>query len=106
MNLDDSSGNTITLPADPDEYNVSSGIICQEIHWSVNSIYECQPKEQLIKYYHASLSSRSNYTLAAAAKVGYLIGFPGLDAKAINHHIGVEGDNEMNHLRQLPSETQ
>ena len=75
------------------------------IGYSVNSIYECQNKEQLIKYYHASLGSHTRRTLATAANRGYLKGLPGLTAEAINKNIGVEEATEMGHMREMPSGT-
>ena len=75
------------------------------MNWSVNNFYECENKDQLIKYYHASLCSYPKRTLVAAAKAGYLKGFPRLDATAINRHIGVEDTTEMGHMRQIPSGT-
>ena len=66
----------------------------------VNSIYECENKEQLIKYYHASLCSHPKTSLIAAADAGYLRGCPGLDAASIRKHIGVEYATEMGHMKQ------
>ena len=105
MILENEGGNRLTLPPDPDEYDASSGTIYQTMNWSVNNIYECENKDQLIKYYHASLCSYPKRTLAAAAKAGYLKGFPGIDATTINRHIGAEDATEMGHMRQLPSGT-
>lgn len=39
-----------------------------------NSIYECENKEKLLKYYHASLCSHPETSLIAAADAGYLRG--------------------------------
>ena len=105
MNLDDNCGNRLTLDYDADEYDVSSGHLYQLLQFSANNIYECENKKQLIKYYHAALCSHPKRTLSAAAKAGYLQGFPSLDAPAINRHIGVEDATEMGHMRQAPGGT-
>ena len=55
-----------------------------------NSIYECENKEQLTKYYHASLCSHPKLVLIVAADAEYLRGCPGLNASAIRKFIGVE----------------
>ena len=68
-----------------------------------NSIYECENKDQLIQYYHASLCSHPKSVLIAAADAGYLRGCPGLDASAIRKYIGVEYATEMGHMKQLQS---
>ena len=47
-------------------------IIMQTVHWSVNSVYESENKEQLRKYYHASLGSHTRQTLYTATKACYL----------------------------------
>ena len=54
------------------EYDRSNGLVMSAIQWSVNSIYECQNREQLIKYYHASLGLHVKLTLQAAARAGRL----------------------------------
>lgn len=42
-----------TIPAfEPNLSNSCNGLIMQAINWSVNSIYEYENKEQLLKYYH------------------------------------------------------
>ena len=41
--------------ADPADSDAISGAICMTIGYGVNTIYECQNKHQLIKYYHAAL---------------------------------------------------
>ena len=103
MSLNNTRGNRVTPDADPDEYDMSKGTLCQALHWSANNIYECENKGQLIKYYHAALYSHPKRTLVAAAKAGYLNGFPGLDADAINRHVGIEVFTEMGHMRQSTS---
>ena len=72
---------------------------------SANNIYECQNKQQLIKYYHAALGSHPKRTLVAAAKKGYLKGLPGLTTEAINKFIGVEDAIVMGHMRESPNGT-
>ena len=68
-----------------------------------NSIYECENKEQLIKYYHASLCSHPKTVLIAAADAEYLRGCPGLNATAIRKFIGIEYATEMGHMKQIQS---
>ena len=68
-----------------------------------NSIYECENKEQLIKYYHASLCSHPKTVLIAAADAEYLRGCPGLNATGIRKYIGVEYATEMGHMKQIQS---
>jgi hypothetical protein len=94
MDLNDTRKNRITPTANPaeynTEYNLDSGTICQSLNWSANNIHECKSTEQLIKYNNASLGLHPKRTLPAAASAGYLQGCPGLTAKSINRHIGVE----------------
>ena len=97
--------NRITPPTDPEEYNVSQGMVMSadvDIKWSINSIYECANTKQLIQYYHASLGSHPKRTLVAAIKRGYLKGFKGLTTKRVNTHIGVEYATEAGHMRAHP----
>ena len=61
-----------------------------DIDYHVYSIYECSNKEQLIKYYHASLGSHPKTTLIAAANAGYLKGCPCLTSSAISKFIAIE----------------
>jgi len=67
----------------------------------VNSIYECQNKEQLTKYYHSALGSHPKTTLIEAANAKYLRGCKGLDATAIRKYIDVEEATEMGHMNQI-----
>jgi len=80
-------------------------MVMSAIHWSINSIYECENKGQLIKYYHRSLGSHPKTTLMAAAKAGYLKGLPGLTAEAIGKFIKIEEATEAGHMRQMPRGT-
>ena len=66
----------------------------------VLSVYECENKQQLIKYYHASLGSHPKQTLIEAANAGYLKGCPGLTAAAIRKYVSVEDATEMEHMKQ------
>ena len=90
MSLVDYRTHRIVPEFEPDLENPSNGLIMQTIHWSMNSIYEYESKEQLIKYYHASLGSHTRYTLYTAAKTSYLQGCPGLSPEAINKYILIE----------------
>ena len=74
--------------------------IVTDIDFQVSSTYECNNKEQLTKYYHASLDSHPKSTLIAAAKKGFLRGCPGFTAAAISKFIGIEEATEMGHMRQ------
>ena len=103
MSLQDDGTTRLTPDTDPSEYDGSNGMVMSAITWSVNSIYECQNKNQLIKYYHASLGSHPKRTLAAAARAGYLQGCPGLTQDAINKFIDVEEATEMGHMRAAPA---
>ena len=105
MNLEDDGGSQLTPTYDADEYDVSSGNLYQMMQHSANNIYECENKNELIKYYHASLCLHPKRTLSAAAKARYLRGFPSLGAPAINRHIGVKDATEMGHMRQAPGGT-
>ena len=95
--LTSEGGQQIQPETSPEEYDPSEGAILQA---SVNAIYECENKEQLIKYYHAALGSHTKTTLTAAANRGYLRGFPGLQAEGISKFIGVETATEMGHMKQ------
>ena len=105
MSLTDDNVGPIQPPADPSEWDPNSRTVCQAVQFSANNIYECQNKEQLLRYYHASLASHPKRVLAAAAKAGYLQGCPGLTAEAINKFIDVEDATEMGHMRQQPAGT-
>ena len=103
MSLEDDGVNNIIPETHHSEYDSIDGLEEATMNWSVNSIYECDNKEQLIKYYHASLGSHVKSTLAFAAKAGYLQGCPGLTAEAINKFISVEEATEMGHMRKTPA---
>ena len=96
--LTSEGGHRIMPDTPPDEYDPKDGLI---FNASVNSIYECENKEQLIQYYHASLGSHPKNTLIAAADAGYLRGCPGLDSTSIRKHIGIEVATEMGHMKQV-----
>jgi hypothetical protein len=90
-------GERITPHTSPEEYDPTSGIVFQA---EINSIYECENKEQITKYFHASLGSHPKATLIEAANSNYLRGCPGLDATAIRKFIAVEDATEMGHMKQ------
>ena len=71
MSLVDDGTERVVPETDPLEYDGSSGLVLSAIQWSVNSIYECQNREHLIKYYHVSLGSHVKSTLQTAARAGY-----------------------------------
>ena len=103
MSLVDDGINRIVPETDPAEHDGSDGIIMSAIQWSVNSIYECENKEQLVNYFHSSLGSHVKSTFVAAARAGYLQGCPGLTAEAINKFIMVEEATEMGHMTKAPA---
>ena len=103
MNLTDDKVGPCQPPVDPSEWDPNSHTLCQNVKFSAFNIYECQNKDQLLQYYHASLGSHPKRVLAAAAKAGYLQGCPGLTAEAINKFIGVEDATEMGHMQQQPA---
>ena len=74
------------------------------IQYHVASVYECNNKEQLTKYYHSSLGSHLKTTLVSAAKSVNLWGLPGFNAKSISKFIGVKDATEMGHLKQIQNE--
>ena len=49
FNITPDEGNRITPLLDEEECDVASGMVLSAISWSINSIYECENKEQLIK---------------------------------------------------------
>ena len=65
----------------------------------VLSVYEWKNKQQLIKYYHASLWFHPKRTLIEAANEGYLNGRPGVTAAAIRKYVSVEDATEMGHTK-------
>ena len=72
----------------------------------VLSVYKCENKQQLIKYYHASLGSHHKLTLIEAANAGHLKGCPGLIAASISKYVSVEDDTDMGHMKQKQQGTQ
>ena len=68
ISLTSKGGDRITLDTD---WTNDSNDTC---NMQANSIYECEHKEQLIKYYHASFCSHPKSSLIAAADAGYLQG--------------------------------
>ena len=103
MSLTDDGTPNIIPESDDINFDHTNGMIMSAMEWSVNSIYECQNKEQLMKYYHASLGSHPKSTLSNAASAGYLQGCPGLTQQAINKFIMVEDATEMGHMKKTPA---
>ena len=85
------------------EFDTQTGTLYTTVNWSANNVYECQNQQQLIKYYHAALSSHPKRTLAAAAKSGYLQECPGLTAKVISKFLGTDETTKKGHMKQTPS---
>ena len=63
MQFDEASGGVAPL-----------ALVHESINATINALYECENKRELIKYYHAALGSHPKTTLMAAAKAGYLYG--------------------------------
>ena len=82
----------------PEEYDPSSGMVL--------SVYECENKQQLIKYYHASLGSHPKRALIEAANTGYLKGCLGLTEAEISKYVSVEDARDMGHMKQKQHGTQ
>ena len=120
FNLTSKGGGRITPHTDPAEFNTSNGMVLAsiekpvvsnsntfpsmlecDIDYHIYSIYECPNKEQLIKYYHASLGSHPKTTLIAASNAGYRKGCPGPIASDISKFIAIEDATEMGHMKQL-----
>ena len=93
FDLTSKGGAQITPHTDPEEFDTSNGMVLSsiekpvisnsntaqsileyDINYHVYLIYYFSNKEQLIKYYHASLGSHPKTTLIAAANAGYLKG--------------------------------
>ena len=72
----------------------------------VLSVYECENKQQRIKYYQESLGSHPKRTLIEAANAGYLKGCPVLTAAAISKYVSVEDAMKMGHMKQKQQVTQ
>ena len=89
MSLVDDGTERVVAETDRSEYDGSNGLVMSVIQWSVNSIYKCQNREQLVKYYHASLGSHVKSTFQAAARAGYLQGCPGLYLDGNNKYVAV-----------------
>ena len=81
MSLQDGGINLLSPETNPIKYGRSNGMVISVMSWSVNSIYECKNKHQLIKYYHANLE--------VTARAVYLQGCPGLTQDTINKLITV-----------------
>ena len=101
MSLTSKGGSRITPDTEQEVYIAADGMIMATIQYHVRSIYECDNKEQLTKYYHSSLGSHPKTTLNTAAKSGYLRGCPESDAKSISKLIAVEDTTEVGHLKQI-----
>ena len=60
------------------QYDVKAGMVLsavhEGVHMTINAMYECENKRELIQYLHAALCSHPKSTLMAAAKAGYLHG--------------------------------
>ena len=85
------------------EFDGRTGLIYALLHQShnesINALYECRNKEELIKYLHASLCSHPKTILIAAAKAGYVRGFPALTAESIARYIRINEATEAGHMR-------
>lgn len=88
------------------QYDIKAGMVLSTVHegvnMTINAMYECENKRELIQYLHAALCSHPKSTLMAAAKAGYLHGFPGLTAEAIGKYVKIEEATEAGHMRATP----
>ena len=101
MALTSKVGNRVTPDMVEEDLNAADGMITAPIQYHVHSIYECDNKEQFIKYYHSSLGSHPQTTLISATKRGYLRGLPGFNAKVISKFIAIEDATKIGHLNQI-----
>lgn len=68
--------------------------------FQVHSVYDCQGEKEITRFYHATLFSPVKSTLIKAVKKGYLRGWPGLKAQAIQVHIRNEEATVKGHMNQ------
>ena len=101
MALTSKGGNRITPDTEEEDLQTADGMTMATIRYHVHSVYKCNNKEQLIKYYHSRIGFHPKTTLISAAKSGYLRGLPGFNAKAISKFVAIEEATEMGHLRQI-----
>ena len=74
------------------------------IQWTVNLVYECENKEQLIKYYHVSLGYTQNtHSMPRPRQANCKSALAYLSPEAINRFISVEDTTEMDHMRATPA---
>ena len=97
ISITSEGGERITPSTPKEEWDPTSGIVFQA---TANAVHECTGKEQVARYFHASLGSHPKSTLVAAAKAGYLRGCPGFDAATISKYIDVDDATEMGHMKQ------
>ena len=57
-------------------------------------------QRELVKYYHAVLFSPAKQTWLKAINKGFFIGWPGLNAKAVQKHLTTQVSTIMGHLKQ------
>ena len=90
-------------------YDVKAGLVLSAMHEGMNdsltTLYQCGNLRELVQYLHACLFSHPKSTLNAAAKVGYLRGFPGLTVENISKYINVSYETEAGHMRATPHGT-
>ena len=84
--LTSEGGGRITPDTPPKEYDPTSSVVFQV---ELNPIYECEKKEQLVRYYHARIVSHPKLTLLEAENYNYLRGCPVLDATSIRKYVSV-----------------
>ena len=75
------------------------------VHY-INSIYDCENNEQLIKYYHAAAFSPVTSTWIKAISKGYFRGWPGLTTALVHRYIKNEVATVMGHKNQIRQGTQ
>ena len=79
------------------EYTPNQGFIMQSL---INTIYECDNTEELVRYYDAAFFSPTKHRMLTVEKHGYFRGCPGITRKAINKHLGIEAATEQGWMKQ------
>ena len=72
MSLTNNGTRRLTPTSKPYLQAPQNGLIMVMVNWSINSIYKCQNKQELVKYYHSSLGLHPKSTLDVAARESYL----------------------------------
>ena len=68
MALTSKGGNHITPDTEEEDLQTADGMTMATIRYHFHSVYKCNNKEQLIKYYHSRIGFHPKTTLISAAK--------------------------------------